>query len=57
MILEIINPKIEKLKTKIKPSFTKPTLSDPDVLIYLATLHRKYVIALIDKASNNFAFI
>ena len=57
MILEKINLKIEKSKTKIKPSFTQPTRSDLDVLIYLATLHRKYVIVLIDKASNNFVFI
>ena len=73
MIFEKINLKIEKLKIKIKPSFTKPILSDPDVLTYLetlhqkypdvltysATLHRKYVYAIvpIDKASNNFAFI
>ena len=57
MILEKINLKIEKSKTKIKPSFTQPTCSDLDVLIYLATLHRKHVIVLIDKASNNFVFI
>ena len=57
MILEKINLKIEKLKAKIKPSFTKPVLSDPDVLAYLATLHWNYVIVLIDKASNNFVFI
>ena len=57
MILEKINLKIEKLKTKIRQSFTKPILFDPDVLAYLGTLHRKYVIVLIDKVSNNFAFI
>ena len=54
MILEKINLKIEKLKTKIKPSFTKPILSDPDVLTYSATLHRKYFFVPIGKASNNF---
>ena len=32
-------------------------LSDPDFLAYLATLHRKYVVVLIYKAGNNFAFI
>ena len=42
MIFEKINLKIEKLKIKIKPSFTKPILSDPDVLTYLETLHQKY---------------
>ena len=48
-----INLKKEKLKTKIKPSFIKPVLSDADALAYLATLHRKYIIVSIDKASNN----
>ena len=57
MILEKINLKTEELKTKIKPSFTKLILSDPDVLAYLATLSRKYVIVPIDEACNNFAFI
>ena len=57
MILEKINLKKDKLKTKIKPSFKKPLLPDPDVLAYLATLHGKYVIFPIDKASNNFAFV
>ena len=33
-----INLKIEKLKAKTKPSFAKPMLSDPDVLIYLEAL-------------------
>ena len=36
--LRKINLKIEKLKTKTKPFFAKPMLSDPDVLIYLETL-------------------
>ena len=57
MILEKINLKIEKIKTKIKPSFTQPILCDPHILGYLAALHRKYAIVPIDKASNNFAFI
>ena len=57
MILEKINLKIEKLKTKIKLSFTNPILSDPDVLAYLGTLQREYVIIPIYKASKNFAFI
>ena len=57
MILKKSNLKIERLKTKIQSCFTKPILSDPDVLAYLSTLHRKYVIVPIDKASNNFAFI
>ena len=57
VILEKINLKIEKLKTKIKRSFTNHILSDPGVLAYIGTLHRKYVIVLIDKASNIFGFI
>ena len=64
VILEKINLKIEKLKTKIKPSFTKPILSDADVLAYLETLHRKYVLVPIDKArmtlrlfAKNFIFV
>ena len=55
--MEKINLEIEKLKTKIKPSFTKPILSDLNVLAYLAILHPKYVILPIGKAGNNFAFI
>ena len=53
MILEKLNLKIEKLKTKIKPSVTKSILSDPDVLAYLARLHEKYVIIPVDQASND----
>ena len=36
MILEKINLKNQKLETKIKPSFTKPILSDSNFLGYLA---------------------
>ena len=57
MLIVLLNLKIEKLKTKIKPPFTQAILSDPDVLAYLATLHRKYGIIQIFKANNNFAFI
>ena len=32
-------------------------LSDPNFLAYLETLHRNYVIALIDKPSDDFALI
>ena len=51
------NVKIETLKTKIKPSFTKTLLPDPDVLAYLESLHRKYVIIPINKASKDKAVI
>ena len=57
MILEKINLKIGNLRTKTKPFFTKATFSHTDVLAYLETLHRRYAIVPIDKASNNFAFI
>ena len=50
MILEKLNQKIEKLKTKIKLSLTKPVLSEPDVELI-------YVIAPIDEANHNFTFI
>ena len=52
MIFEKINLKTGKLKTKINPSFTKPIVSDPDVLAYLAKLHQKYVIVLIEKPKS-----
>ena len=39
MISENINLKIEKLKTKLKLSFTVPILSDLDVLAYLGKCH------------------
>ena len=45
------------MKTKIKASFTKPALFDPDVLAYLETRHQNYVIVPIDKARDGFAFI
>ena len=57
IILGKINLKIQKLKTKIKPSFTKPILSDPNVVAYLGTLYRKYVMVRIDKANIKFAII
>ena len=57
IISEKINLEKEKFKRRIKPSFTKPTLFDTAVLAYLEILYWKYVIVLIDKASNNFKFI
>ena len=44
-------------KAQSKPCFTKPILFHPDVLAYLGTLHWKYVIVPIEKASNNFGFV
>ena len=51
MILEKLYLKIERLRTEIKSFYTKPVLFDLDVL-YLATLHRKYVVSPIDKATT-----
>ena len=48
---------IAYLRTKTLPSPTKPTLHDPEVIVYLEQLHRRFVIVPIDKAANNFAFI
>ena len=47
---------ITYLKNKVTPNVTKPVLKDPEVQQYLESLHRKFVIINIDKASNNFAF-
>ena len=49
--------KMQKLKTKMKQSFTKPIISDSDVLAYLVTLHQKYTIVPTAKAGNKFGFI
>ena len=57
MILEKINLEFNKFKTKIKISFRKPIFSGPDVLPYLAILHRQCVIDPMDKAGNDFTFV
>lgn len=57
MILEKNNLKIEKLKIKINPSFTKTILCNPNLVAYLVTLCQKYVILSIVKASKIFAFV
>ena len=49
--------KITYLKNTLKPPHTKQTLKDTDVLSYLESLQKKYVIVAIDKAANSFAFI
>ena len=56
-VLEKVQEKIDILKNSMKFNTAKPTLSDPEVLEYLKQLHRRFVIATIDKAANNFAFI
>ena len=45
------------LKQKTQAKQAKPTLCDPDIRSYLAALHKRFVVATIDKAANNFAFI
>ena len=56
-IISNVTQKIAYLRTKTLPSSTKPTLHDPEVIVYLEQLHRRFVIVSIDKAANNFAFI
>lgn len=48
---------IIKTLSKIKISFRKPIFSGPDVLPYLAMLHRQRVIDPMDKAGNDFTFV
>ena len=46
--------KISKLKSRIKPSKSNPPiLKQIDVISYLEALQKKFVLVLIDKASNN----
>ena len=56
-ILELVDIEILKLKEKIVPFQVKPLLKDPDVIQYLKSIHSKYVITPIDKASKNIAII
>ena len=56
-ILELVENRIEILKTRKVPSVTKPILQDDAVKNALADLHKKFVIVPIDKASNNVALI
>ena len=60
------NDILKKLICKVAESLTRnfkhrkrrlPTLEDPDVLVYLQDLQKKFVIVTVDKALNNFAFI
>ena len=57
IIMEKVNNKIKKCKkTKYQPHVDK-ILNDPNIKEYLSTIHNKYVLVPIDKASNNIAFI
>ena len=54
---ELVDKKVEKLKTTTKPYKCIDVLSDPLTEQYLSELHNKYVIVPIDKATGNIAFV
>ena len=56
-VMEKVNERIKYLTSKFEGNNTRASLCDPEVKSYLETLHKKFVIVTIDKASNNFAFI
>lgn len=56
-ILELVESRVKVLKSRRKPSVTKPILKDEDVLRSLSDLHSKFVVVPIDKAANNVALI
>ena len=56
-ILELVDRRIQVLKTRITPSATKPILQSDEVQSALSALHDKFVIVPIDKATNNVAVI
>ena len=56
-ILELVDRRIDVLKSRRIPSATKPVLQDAEALSSLTDLHSKFVIVPIDKATNNVAII
>ena len=56
-ILQLVDRRIQVLKSSIIPCATKPILQDDEVQSALSTLHDKFVIAPNDKATNNVAII
>ena len=56
-ILDILKDKISSLNSFKKKFRACPTLKNSNVLKYLEELQKKFVIAPIDKASNNISFI
>ena len=52
----MVKEKTKKLKKKIQPKQTKPTLWDPDVKPYLEHPTNIFVVITIDKIANNFGF-
>ena len=56
-ILELVDRRVENLKSRRVPSVTKPVLQDEEVIRSLSDLHSKFVVVPIDKAANNVAII
>ena len=56
-ILELVDDRVENLKSRRVPSVTKPILQDEEVIRSLSDLHSKFVVVPIDKAANNVAII
>ena len=56
-VLELVDLDIQKLQNKIKKQRTNPVLKQPEVIDYLNTFHKKFVMTPIDKASSNVSVI
>ena len=56
-VLTMVTERIKKLKQKIQLKQIKPVLCDPDVKSYLEALHKRFVVVIIYKGGNYFAFI
>ena len=56
-IIKAVDEKIFRLRPFVKSSISKPVLKDDSAIACLENLQQQFVIAPIDKASNNIAFI
>ena len=56
-ILDLVEKRINILKSRGVPGVVKPVLKDKEVLKSLSDLHSKFVVVPIDKASSNVAII
>ena len=56
-IIKAVDEKIFRLKPFVKSSVSKPVLKNDSAVACLEQLQQQFVIAPIDKASNNIAFI
>ena len=56
-VLELVDVDIVQLKSKIKQQRTNPVLKQPEVVEYLNSFHKKFVMTPIDKASSNVSVI